>query len=285
MTARATKRDRLPRFYKDALSKKPREYWDYEKLIVKWGILDDYEVTKKIGRGKYSEVFTGFHVPSNKKCVIKILKPVKKKKIKREIKILQNVSAGPNIVKLLDVVRDPLTKTPCLVFEHVNNTDWKTLYPKLTPFDVKFYLYQVLKALDYSHSQGLMHRDVRLIDWGLAEFYHPLNEYNVRVASRHYKGPELLVDDMLYDYSLDMWSLGCMLAGLTFRKEPFFAGADNVDQLYKIARVLGTDLLEEYLDAYDLELELEVEAPSQAMVFLQEQGECRSMLSGGPGPH
>lgn len=273
MTARATKRDRLPRFYKDALSKKPREYWDYEKLIVKWGILDDYEVTKKIGRGKYSEVFTGFHVPSNKKCVIKILKPVKKKKIKREIKILQNVSAGPNIVKLLDVVRDPLTKTPCLVFEHVNNTDWKTLYPKLTPFDVKFYLYQVLKALDYSHSQGLMHRDVRLIDWGLAEFYHPLNEYNVRVASRHYKGPELLVDDMLYDYSLDMWSLGCMLAGLTFRKEPFFAGADNVDQLYKIARVLGTDLLEEYLDAYDLELELEVEAPSQAMVFLQEQGE------------
>lgn len=259
MTARATKRDRLPRFYKDALSKKPREYWDYEKVIVKWGILDDYEVTKKIGRGKYSEVFTGFHVPSNKKCVIKILKPVKKKKIKREIKILQNVSAGPNIVKLLDVVRDPLTKTPCLVFEHVNNTDWKTLYPKLTPFDVKFYLYQVLKALDYSHSQGLMHRDVRLIDWGLAEFYHPLNEYNVRVASRHYKGPELLVDDMLYDYSLDMWSLGCMLAGLTFRKEPFFAGADNVDQLYKIARVLGTDLLEEYLDAYDLELELEVE--------------------------
>eukprot|EP00434_Breviolum_minutum_P033063 symbB.v1.2.029251.t1/scaffold3178.1/size61925/6 len=102
-------------------------------------------------------------------------------------------------------------------------------------------------------------REVRVIDWGLAEFYHPLNEYNVRVASRHYKGPELLVDDMLYDYSLDMWSLGCMLAGLTFRKEPFFAGADNVDQLYKIARVLGTDLLEEYLDAYDLELELEVE--------------------------
>eukprot|EP00434_Breviolum_minutum_P017050 symbB.v1.2.015043.t1/scaffold1112.1/size147309/1 len=127
MTARATKRDRLPRFYKDALSKKPKEYWDYEKLIVKWGVLDDYEVTQKIGRGKYSEVFTGYHVPTNKKCVIKILKPVKKKKIKREIKILQNVSAGPNIVKLLDVVRDPLTKTPCLVFEHVNATDWKRL--------------------------------------------------------------------------------------------------------------------------------------------------------------
>ena len=54
-------------------------------------------------------------------------------------------------------------------------------------------------ALDYCHSQGIMHQDVkphnvmidhelrklRLIDWGLAEFYHPGKEYNnVRVASR-----------------------------------------------------------------------------------------------------
>jgi serine/threonine protein kinase len=34
---------------------------------------------------------------------------------------------------------------------------------------------------------------------------------NVRVASRYYKGPELLVDYQLYDYSLDVWSLGCRL--------------------------------------------------------------------------
>jgi len=38
------------------------------------------------------------------------------------------------------------------------------------------------------------HRKLRLIDWGLAEFYHPGQEYNVRVASRYFKGPELLVD-------------------------------------------------------------------------------------------
>lgn len=37
-------------------------------------------------------------------------------------------------------------------------------------------------------------QQLRLIDWGLAEFYHPAQEYNVRVASRSYKGPELLVD-------------------------------------------------------------------------------------------
>ena len=35
---------------------------------------------------------------------------------------------------------------------------------------------------------------LRLIDWGLAEFYHLGQEYNVRVASRYFKGPELLLD-------------------------------------------------------------------------------------------
>ena len=38
--------------------------------------------------------------------------------------------------------------------------------------------------------------------------------YNVRVASRYFKGPELLVDLQDYDYSLDLWSLGCMFAGV-----------------------------------------------------------------------
>ena len=66
----------------------------------------------------------------------------------------------------------------------------------------------MVKALDFAHSKGIMHRDVkpnnmiidheqrelRLIDWGLADFYYPMREYNVRVASRYFKAPELLVN-------------------------------------------------------------------------------------------
>ena len=59
-----------------------------------------------VGRGKYSEVFEGININNDEKCVIKVLKPVKKKKIKREIKILQNLAGGPNVIALLDVVRD-----------------------------------------------------------------------------------------------------------------------------------------------------------------------------------
>lgn len=164
------------------------------------------------------------------------------------------------------------------------------MYQTLTDYDIRYYLYELLKALDYCHSMGIMHRFVlylfniytnhydfflsfnrdvkphnvmidhenrrlRLIDWGLAEFYHPGQEYNVRVASRYFKGPELLVDYQMYDYSLDMWSLGCMLASMIFRKEPFFHGHDNYDQLVRIAKVLGTEELFEYLDKYHIELD------------------------------
>lgn len=259
--------------YADVNEQKTRDYWDYDCHVIAWGNIDDYQLVKKLGRGKYSEVFEAVKVPEEQKCVVKILKPVKERKIKREIKILENLRGGTNVINLLDVVKDPATNTPALVFEYAKNTDFKTLMEHgLTDYDIRYYLYELLKALEYCHSHGIMHRDVkpqnvmidhdrgdkgslRLIDWGLAEFYHPNQEYNVRVASRYFKGPELLVDYQYYDYSLDLWSLGCMLAGMIFRQEPFFHGRDNYDQLVRIAKVLGTNELHQYTQKYGIQLD------------------------------
>jgi len=84
------KRQRPPksvaRVYADVNSTRPPSYWDYENFKIQWRGQDDYEVVRKIGRGKYSEVFEGVITSTNTPCVIKILKPVKKSKIKREIK-------------------------------------------------------------------------------------------------------------------------------------------------------------------------------------------------------
>ncbi|KAG0456851.1 hypothetical protein HPP92_024639 [Vanilla planifolia] len=158
------------RVYADINVLRPKEYWDYEsspcsgktaEATVFFNDIDpdqdDYEVVRKVGRGKYSEVFEGVNVSNKERCIIKILKPVKKKKIKREIKILQNLCGGPNVVKLLDIVRDQHSKTPSLIFEYVNSTDFKILYPTLTDYDIRYYIYELLKALDYCHSQGIMH--------------------------------------------------------------------------------------------------------------------------------
>uniref|UniRef100_A0A2H6N5C2 non-specific serine/threonine protein kinase n=1 Tax=Micrurus carvalhoi TaxID=3147026 RepID=A0A2H6N5C2_9SAUR len=117
------------RVYTDVNTHRPREYWDYESHVVEWGNQDDYQLVRKLGRGKYSEVFEAINITNNEKVVVKILKPVKKKKIKREIKILENLRGGPNIITLADIVKDPVSRTPALVFEHVNNTDFKVRFP------------------------------------------------------------------------------------------------------------------------------------------------------------
>ena len=64
----------ISRIYPDVNTHKPREYWDYETHVVEWGNQDDYQVVRKLGRGKYSEVFEGINVLNNDKVVIKILK-------------------------------------------------------------------------------------------------------------------------------------------------------------------------------------------------------------------
>ncbi|RHY69297.1 hypothetical protein DYB34_012428, partial [Aphanomyces astaci] len=142
------------RVYADVCASRPRGYWDYENFDVVWADQDAYEVRRKVDRGKYSEVFEGVHVASGSRCCVKILKPVKKKKIQREIKILQNLRGGPNIIQLLDVVRDVQSKTPSLVFEYINNNNFKTLYPTLTDFDIRYYIFELLKALDFCHANG-----------------------------------------------------------------------------------------------------------------------------------
>ena len=99
-----------------------------------------------MGSGKYSEVYEGFFVNEpSKKCVIKILKPVRIDKIRREISILKKLD-HPNIIKLYDVVLNPATNFPALVMEYVDTGDLsrKELYDHFTEDDIAFYLYKIL---------------------------------------------------------------------------------------------------------------------------------------------
>jgi casein kinase II subunit alpha len=212
-------------------------------------------------------VFTAYRNKEYSQLVaIKVLKPVRPQKYNREAKILLDLRGGPNIVDLIDVVQNPRTLQYSFVFEHVEEADSHTLFNNISPIDACFYLYQLMRALKYAHECGIMHRDVkplnvlydrrrkklRLIDWGLAEFYHPKQRYNIHVASRNFKPIELLVDYQCYDYGVDIWSFGVTMAGIIFMRMPFFRGNDDMDMISKIAAVLGKDALEAYMKKYGI---------------------------------
>lgn len=233
-----------------------------------------YEIGRWIGSGKYSDVFIGYQGES--KVALKVLKAVRPQKYAREAKILMNLRGGPNIVKLIEVVRNKRTRQQqyTIVSEYVHSIESSVLFAQFGDLDLRRYLYDVLTALQYSHSHGIMHRDVkpqnilydvktkdlRLIDWGLAEFYHPRRRYNIQVATRHYKAIELLVDYQCYDYSVDIWSFGVMMAGIMFDRMPFFRGVSDFDMVKKIITVLGRGDFDRYLKTYGIVLPGELES-------------------------
>lgn len=66
----------------------------------------------------------------------------------------------------------------------------------------------------------------------------PGEAYTDYVATRWYRAPELLVGDNMYNESVDVWSIGCLLIEL-LNGEPLFPGDSDIDQIYHITKCLG----------------------------------------------
>lgn len=78
--------------YHSACLERGQSYWDYENFrlsSLRWEDVDRYEVNGRLGFGRFSEVMEGFEVDSGRKVVLKVLKPARSYKIKREIRVLQ----------------------------------------------------------------------------------------------------------------------------------------------------------------------------------------------------
>lgn len=64
----------ISKVYADVNKNKPKEYYDYESLQLQNGSIEAYQLVRKLGHGKYSEVFEGRKDGSEERLVIKILK-------------------------------------------------------------------------------------------------------------------------------------------------------------------------------------------------------------------
>jgi len=240
-------------YSKSAVEKGP-SYSNYVDYKIDYGRICDYKISEYLGKGKYSQVFKG--KAGDRECIIKVLKPVREKKINREAKILTILKENANVVELIDVVRDEVSNTRSFVYTFEEYLETRELFKVFTEDDIRYYSKKILETLDYCHARGIMHRDIKpqnlvinhrrremkIIDWGLAEFYIPRVEYSIGVGSMHYKSPELLVGYKTYDYGVDIWAFGCVFGEMVLTQtSPIFEGGTNAKQIWKIVSVLGSE--------------------------------------------
>ena len=242
--------------------KEPALYYMNHEFEI--GDIDNYLVEAKIGRGRYSDVYEGLNKKLNEKVVLKILKPITKIKIKREICILQKLKKCPNIVQIIDVIKEKDSDIYCIICKSISGIELKNFYWGITPQDLKYYMYKIIECLEYSHRKKIMHRDIKftniainseskelnIYDWGLSDFYIKDYKYTLTIGSRYYKAPELFMEYKKYDYSIDMWSVGCLFGAMLFQLDVLFQGNSNQDQLVIIVKQFGFEKINKFLEKY-----------------------------------
>ena len=112
---------------------------------------------------------------------------------------------------------------------------------------------QLIRGIKHCHSHRVLHRDLKpqnllidkegnlkLADFGLARaFGVPLRAYTHEVVTLWYRAPEILLGGKQYSTGVDMWSVGCIFAEMCNRK-PLFPGDSEIDEIFRIFRILGT---------------------------------------------
>ncbi|BDA43124.1 Mitogen-activated protein kinase 4b [Coccomyxa sp. Obi] len=235
-----------------------------------WGTvfeLDErYVPIKAIGKGAYGVVCSAKNVVTGEKVAIKKIQNAFEnltdaRRTLREIKLLRHLK-HENVIAVRDILQ-PVNKESFndvyIVYE-LMDTDLHHIIrspQQLTDDHFQFFIYQILRGLKYVHTANVLHRDLkpsnlllnascdlRICDFGLARTLarqdssesNFMTEY---VVTRWYRAPELLLSCFQYTAAIDVWSVGCILAELLYRK-PLFPGKDYIDQLRLIIKMLGS---------------------------------------------
>uniref|UniRef100_A0A8C1QHE8 mitogen-activated protein kinase n=2 Tax=Cyprinus carpio TaxID=7962 RepID=A0A8C1QHE8_CYPCA len=224
-----------------------------------WEVPVRYQNLSPVGSGAYGTVCSAYDEKTGLKVAVKKLsRPfqsiIHAKRTYRELRLLKHMK-HENVIGLLDVFT-PATSleefNDVYLVTHLMGADLNNIVKcqKLTDDHVQFLIYQILRGLKYIHSADIIHRDLKpsnlavnedcelkILDFGLAR--HTDDEMTGYVATRWYRAPEIMLNWMHYNMTVDIWSVGCIMAELLTGRT-LFPGTDHINQLQQIMRLTGT---------------------------------------------
>ncbi|XP_053742349.1 mitogen-activated protein kinase 12 [Synchiropus splendidus] len=242
------------------MSKRVRPgYYRQDVNKTSWEVPERYRDLRQVGTGAYGTVCSAVDSRTGTKVAIKKLyRPFQSelfaKRSYRELRLLKHMK-HENVIGLLDVFTADLSldrfKGFYLVMPFMGTDLGKLMkIQRLSEERIQYLVYQMLKGLKYIHSAGIIHRDLKpgnlainqdcelkILDFGLAR--QADSEMTGYVVTRWYRAPEVILSWMHYSQTVDIWSVGCIMAEM-LQGKPLFKGTDHLDQLTEIMKVTGT---------------------------------------------
>uniref|UniRef100_A0A8C2A1C0 mitogen-activated protein kinase n=1 Tax=Cyprinus carpio TaxID=7962 RepID=A0A8C2A1C0_CYPCA len=221
-----------------------------------WDVPERYRDLLQIGTGAYGTVCSAIDRKTGVRVAIKKLhRPFQSrlfaKRAYRELRLLKHMKHENVCYQHLHLPFTLLKNCVYLVMPFMGTDLGKLMkMERLSEDRVQYLVYQILRGLKYIHSSGIIHRDLKpgnlavnqdcelkILDFGLAR--QADSEMTGYVVTRWYRAPEVILNWMHYSQTVDIWSVGCIMAEMLLGK-PLFKGNDHLDQLREIMKITGT---------------------------------------------
>ena len=202
-------------------------------------ILNEYQIKETIGKGTFSKVKLGINKSTGEKVAIKILDKRKIKtnsdrlRVQRELTILKKIN-HINIVKIIQTKEDQ--ENVYIVMEFIDYDLFLHIVnnKRLDEKEAALYYFQLISGLEYIHLLNIVHRDLKpenllltkrrvlkIIDFGLSNFFFGEELLVTPCGSPSYTPPEMIKGYKYNGFAVDIWTTGIILYGMLCGYLPF----------------------------------------------------------------